>query len=42
VVLDAQQSDGRAHAARVAASANVLHTTAELLGLKITAQGVQS
>jgi hypothetical protein len=41
VVLDAQQSDGRAHAARVAASANALHTTATLLGLKITAQGVQ-
>jgi len=40
VVLDAQQSDGRAHAARVAASANALHATAELLGLKIVAQGL--
>lgn len=41
VVLDAAQSDGRNHAARVAASANALAATAELLGLKITAQGVQ-
>lgn len=41
VVLDAQASDGRAHAVRVAASANALHTTAQLLDLKITTHGVQ-
>jgi len=41
VVLDAQQSDGRRHAQRVADAANTLHATATLLGLKITAQGVQ-
>jgi hypothetical protein len=41
VLLDAQQSDGRAHCVRVAEAANALEATANALGLKITAQGVQ-
>jgi hypothetical protein len=40
VVLDAQQSDGRRHAARVATSANNLDATAGLLGLRIQVQAV--
>jgi len=42
VVLDAQQSDGRAHAVRVALGANALEDTATLLGLAIEVQGVKS
>lgn len=42
VVLDAQQSNGRNHAIRVAAAANNLHATAELLGLSIVVQDVKS
>lgn len=40
VVLDAEQSDGRAHAVRVATAANNLHATAELLGLRVQVQAV--
>jgi hypothetical protein len=41
IVLDAAQSDGRAHCARVALAANALDDTAKLLGLAITVQGVK-
>jgi len=42
VVLDAQQSDGRAHAVRVALAANTVDSTAKLLGLSVQVQGVRS
>lgn len=42
VVLDAQHSDGRNHAARVALGANALDDTAKLLGLAIAVQGVKA
>lgn len=42
VVLDAQQSDGRAHCARVARAANTLDATAELLGLRVQVQSIAS
>jgi len=41
IVLDAEQSDGRAHAARVALGANALDDTATLLGLAIAVQGTK-
>lgn len=41
VLLDAQQSDGRAHAIRVALGANALDDTAELLGLAVKVHGVK-
>lgn len=40
VVLDAQQSNGRAHAVQVADKANNLHAAAELLGLRVQVQAV--
>jgi hypothetical protein len=40
VVLDAAQSDGRAHCARVVRAANTLNDTAELLGLRVQVQSV--
>lgn len=42
VVLDAQHSESRAHAARVALGANALDDTAKLLGLAIAVRGVKS
>lgn len=42
VLLDAQQSDGRRHAVRVATSANVLDATATALGLQVQVQAVAS
>src|SRR5688500_19045449 len=42
VLLDAAQSDGRAHSARVAHAANTLNDIAELLGLRVQVQGVRS
>lgn len=35
VLLDAQQSDGRAHCVRVAEAANALHATATALGFRM-------
>lgn len=40
VVLDAHQSDGRAHCARIAWSANTLANTAELLGFRLHADAL--
>lgn len=40
VLLDAQQSDGRAHCVRVATAANTLETTAQLLGLRFHADAL--
>lgn len=40
IVLDAQQSDGRRHAVRVATSANILDATATALNLRVQVQGI--
>lgn len=40
VILDAQQSDGRAHCVRVAQAANALDDTATALGLRVQVHAV--